>query len=82
MKYFVISVLFAMNLNVLAAQVDTVLKQKYIIENDLLNNKKIVFQRIQQQYLTNENQYVLDLKIDTSYLILTQNKQNPLEVFG
>jgi len=54
-------------------------KQKYIVENDILSHKKVVFQRIQQQYLTNENQYVLDLKIDTSYLILTKNSKNPME---
>jgi len=61
------------------AQVDSVVKQKYIVENDILSHKKVVFQRIQQQYLTNENQYVLDLKIDTSYLILTKNSKNPME---
>lgn len=82
MKYLIICALFAFHLHLVDAQVDTATKQKYIIENDLLNNKKIVFQRIQQQYLTNENQYVLDLKIDTSYLILTRNKQNPLEYSG
>ena len=49
------------------------------MENDILTHKRIVFQRIQQQYLTNENQYVLDLKIDTSYLIFTRNDKNKFE---
>jgi hypothetical protein len=61
------------------AQVDSVLKQKYIVENDILSHKKVVFQRIQQQYMTNENQYVLDLKIDTSYLLLIRSDKNKQE---
>lgn len=79
MKYLVICALFVFQWHLVDAQVDTATKQKYIIENDILSHKKIIFQRIQQQYLTNENQYVLDLKIDTAYLILSQNKQNNLE---
>ena len=79
MKYLVICALFTLQTHLLDAQLDTANKQKYILENDILSHQKIVFQRIQQQYLTNENQYVLDLKIDTSYLILTQNKQNKME---
>ena len=58
---------------------DTAAQKPFIVENDILSHKRIVFQKIQQQYITNENQYVLDLKIDTSYLIFTRNEQNKLE---
>ncbi len=58
---------------------DTAAKKPFIVENDILTHKRIVFQRIQQQYLTNENQYVLDLKIDTSYLIFIRNEKNKFE---
>ena len=58
---------------------DTAVQKPFILENDILTHKRIVFQRIQQQYLTNENQYVLDLKIDTSYLIFTRNDKNKFE---
>ena len=79
MKQFILHCLCWVSSFSAFAQVDSVVKQKFIVENDILSHKKIVFQRIQQQYLTNENQYVLDLKIDTSYLILTKNAKNQFE---
>jgi len=40
-----------------------------VFGSDFNNLKSFTYQRITQQYLTNENQYYLDTKIDTSYLI-------------
>jgi hypothetical protein len=40
-----------------------------IFNADFNNLKSFTYQRITQQYLTNENQYYLDTKIDTSYLL-------------
>jgi hypothetical protein len=40
-----------------------------IFNSDFNVLKTFTYQRITQQYLTNENQYYLDTKIDTSYLV-------------
>jgi hypothetical protein len=34
-------------------------ENKLIVSTDILSHKKVVFQRIVQQYITNENQYLL-----------------------
>lgn len=44
-------------------------ENKLIVSNDILAHKKVVFQRIVQQYMTNENQYILEAKSDTTFLI-------------
>ena len=46
---------------------------KFIVNSDILTHKKIIFQRVNQQYLTNENQYLLEAKSDTSYLIFKRD---------
>lgn len=71
-----------LNIVAICAQSDSANKIKYVVENDILTHKKVIYQRIQQQYMTNENQYVLDLKIDTSYLLLVRNEKNRHEYSG
>ncbi len=44
-----------------------------IFTSDFNGLKSFTYQRITQQYLTNENQYYLDTKIDTSYLIFKED---------
>ena len=46
---------------------------KLIVTSDILSHKKVVFQRIVQQYITNENQYLLEAKSDTTYLIFKRD---------
>jgi hypothetical protein len=43
------------------------------VNSDILTHKKVVFQRIVQQYITNENQYILEAKSDTTYLIFNRD---------
>lgn len=51
---------------------------KLIVSTDILAHKKVVFQRIVQQYITNENQYILDAKSDTTYLIFNRDSIDKL----
>ena len=39
--------------------------------SNLVNDKRFVYQLITQEYITNENDYFLDIKLDTCYLIFT-----------
>ncbi len=47
-----------------------------IFNSDFNSLKTFTYQRITQQYLTNENQYYLDTKIDTSYLVFKEDSLN------
>ena len=46
-----------------------------IITSGLTTYKTIVYQRITQQYITNENQFFLDVKLDTSYIIIKKHPE-------
>ncbi len=51
---------------------------KLIVNSDMLTHKKVVFQRVVQQYITNENQYILEAKSDTTYLIFKRDSFDKL----
>lgn len=44
-----------------------------IITSGLSQYKNIIYQRITQQYITNENQFFLDVKLDTTYIIIKKS---------
>jgi len=46
------------------------------VKSKLTQFKSFTYLRVTQQYITNENQYFLDLKIDSSFLIFTQDSLN------
>ncbi|MEY4464779.1 MAG: hypothetical protein RLZZ465_409, partial [Bacteroidota bacterium] len=39
--------------------------------SNLIKDRRFVYQLITQEYITNENDYFLDIKLDTCYLIFT-----------
>ncbi len=67
---------FAQIVNTRPSELPDSLKQDpewVIFTSDFNALKSFTYQRITQQYLTNENQYYLDTKIDTAYLIFKED---------
>lgn len=46
---------------------------KYILYSDFINHNEVIYQRVTSQYITNENQMLMDVKLDTCYLIFKRD---------
>lgn len=53
-----------------------------LVKSKITQFKSFTYLKVTQQYITNENQYFLDLKIDSSFLIFTQDSLNKLVYHG
>lgn len=77
-KYIFAILIASLGINHLSSQINTLLPDSVlenheydweVIESEMNCYSAFTIQRIQQQYITNQNQMFLDVKIDTSYLV-------------
>ena len=58
-----------------SALADHVPEMEYVASN-FPSYKSFMFRRVNQQYITNENNYLLDVRLDTAFILATRSRED------